>query len=480
MRLRYQALLLLLATFALYALTRSLWLDEWDSVQFALGLNEFNLWKHQPHPPGYPLYIFAGRALTHVGLDPVAALTLLGCLSGAVFVTFWFLIARREFGGPFAWLIALATAFTPAVWMIATKAVTDMPAAAALSITAWLAFRRDQPRHLLWAALAGAAAAGLRPQWLAIVLILLLTALIRARAPARSWARVIAAFLLGNLLWLVPTGLSQANAPPARAGALAYPKQLLHQWRWRLDKPNVYIAADGFSAKRVHQRLNQHIKGFAKNGLGLVGKPIRRTVGLLFLACLILTLRLQRRPGFWLPHLPWALALALMAFCFLPEDRRYYMPLTPLLWMILLSGWSTLPRPCSFAVWLAPAAMLYLGLPLALAGHRQPPPPVQMMDYLRTLQPPEKRGRVYLLLDDSMRHAEWYARDFHLRRARAGELDRTMLRRIRAVYTERADLPLTGDLAGYTLEPVATFTRDPAIYPKHSTVQLFQLRKPAR
>ena len=44
--------------FAIYFASRSPGLDEWDSVQFAMGIREFNLWKHQPHPPGYPLYIF--------------------------------------------------------------------------------------------------------------------------------------------------------------------------------------------------------------------------------------------------------------------------------------------------------------------------------------------------------------------------------------------------------------------------------------
>ena len=28
-----------------------------DSVQFALGVLEFDLAAHQPHPPGYPLYL---------------------------------------------------------------------------------------------------------------------------------------------------------------------------------------------------------------------------------------------------------------------------------------------------------------------------------------------------------------------------------------------------------------------------------------
>ena len=39
---------------------RSLRLDEFDSVNFAMGVRAFNLWDHQPHPLGYPVFIFFG------------------------------------------------------------------------------------------------------------------------------------------------------------------------------------------------------------------------------------------------------------------------------------------------------------------------------------------------------------------------------------------------------------------------------------
>ena len=38
-------------------------LYNWDAVQFALALREFDVAKHQPHPPGYLLYVGLGRLL---------------------------------------------------------------------------------------------------------------------------------------------------------------------------------------------------------------------------------------------------------------------------------------------------------------------------------------------------------------------------------------------------------------------------------
>jgi len=82
-----KAVLIFTAAFAIYFVTRSPGLDEWDSVQFAMGIREFNLWKHQPHPPGYPLYIFlAWLPVRLIGWSPEFSLQFLSCAGGALFV----------------------------------------------------------------------------------------------------------------------------------------------------------------------------------------------------------------------------------------------------------------------------------------------------------------------------------------------------------------------------------------------------------
>ena len=36
-------------------------LEDIDSINFALGLRHFDVADHQPHPPGYPVYIALGK-----------------------------------------------------------------------------------------------------------------------------------------------------------------------------------------------------------------------------------------------------------------------------------------------------------------------------------------------------------------------------------------------------------------------------------
>ena len=39
-------------------------LEDIDTVNFALGVRDFDVATHRPHPPGYPVYIFLGKILT--------------------------------------------------------------------------------------------------------------------------------------------------------------------------------------------------------------------------------------------------------------------------------------------------------------------------------------------------------------------------------------------------------------------------------
>ena len=191
--------------FAIYFASRSPGLDEWDSVQFAMGIREFNLWKHQPHPPGYPLYIFfAWLPVRFFGWSPEFSLHLVNCAGGALFVAAWFCIVRLQFGERFAWLAAGTLAITPVVWMTSVRALTDSLAAGLLSgqLFCSLLFRNEgRTRQLITNALFGAAAAGVRPQLLPVALLILVAPFFQRRAGARIWITGGAIFVAGCLLW---------------------------------------------------------------------------------------------------------------------------------------------------------------------------------------------------------------------------------------------------------------------------------------
>src|SRR3981189_3467627 len=73
-------------------------LAHWDAVNYALGLHDFNVADHQPHPPGSPYYILLARAALAIPGDDNAALILvsLGASAGAVVGVY--VLARLLFG----------------------------------------------------------------------------------------------------------------------------------------------------------------------------------------------------------------------------------------------------------------------------------------------------------------------------------------------------------------------------------------------
>src|SRR5947199_4683257 len=99
-----------------------------------MGVHSFDLWHHQPHPPGYPLFIFFGWLGTrffHIGTE--SSLYCASAFGGALFIAAWFSIIRIQFSERLAWWVASCLLITPVVWMTATKVVTDMLAAGLMS-----------------------------------------------------------------------------------------------------------------------------------------------------------------------------------------------------------------------------------------------------------------------------------------------------------------------------------------------------------
>ena len=59
-------LVLILTTLFTRILFATKYLFEWDSVQLALGIRNFSIINHQPHPPGYFFYVYLGKYLNNI------------------------------------------------------------------------------------------------------------------------------------------------------------------------------------------------------------------------------------------------------------------------------------------------------------------------------------------------------------------------------------------------------------------------------
>jgi hypothetical protein len=478
-----KAALIFLATLLLYFISRSPGLDEFDSVNFALGVRAFNLWDSQPHPPGYPLFILAGwLAKNLLGLDPDTGLHLASSWGGALFIAAWFLIIRMQFNERLGWWTAASLTVTPAVWMTATKVLSDALAMGLLSAeicaAVWFVQRRNLV-VLLSSALFGAAATGTRPQLIPIVALILVIALWQGLAPRKMSIIAASTFLIGCLAWLVPMWMMQARLRPESSPWLVYPRLLWGQWQWRLNRPQTFIGAGDWSPHYLGARFSQHMLGWFGFGFGFIQSPLVLIIGVVLALVGVVTYFVARRDAqdsrFWKFHAPWAFLHIAIIFSCLGGAARYYLIIFPLLLVLFLRGWLQMRAPWNWTAIALPLLLLYILVPNAIENHREESPSIRLVRYLERLYPATKRDQITLLFPFTRRHVEWYAPQFKTFRDIPSPQDLPQaLAAATAVYTDDLNLPLP---AGWRRVPLAVFRRSIIIHTKHHFLTLFLVER---
>jgi hypothetical protein len=185
---------------------RARMLYNWDAVQFALALHEFDIAKHQPHPPGYLLYVGLGRLLNASLSDPTLAYVALAMLfsAGSTFVLYG--LARRLYDRGTAFVAASLLAVSPLFWFYGSVGLTYAGEAFAASVVAWFAYATltGSVRHLYWGALALGLTGGMRQSVLLLLLPLWLGCAALGIRSRRRLATAAGILLASVLAWLLP------------------------------------------------------------------------------------------------------------------------------------------------------------------------------------------------------------------------------------------------------------------------------------
>lgn len=95
---------------------RSEWLSHWDSVNFALALDHYDVRLHQPQPPGYFLYVLLGRGVHLLVPDANAALVWLSLIASALGVVALYHLGAALFDRRVGGVAAALALTSPAVW----------------------------------------------------------------------------------------------------------------------------------------------------------------------------------------------------------------------------------------------------------------------------------------------------------------------------------------------------------------------------
>jgi hypothetical protein len=192
-------------------------LEDIDSINFALGLRQFDVAEHQPHPPGYPVYIALGKTANTIlqGVAPSLgfmrreslALAIWSPIAGAVALIAAFSIFRNLSPPLTAFWAAALLAASPLFWVAGSRPMSDMPGLALALVAQALCLKgASDKRALIVGALVAGVAAGVRVQTACLTLPLLVFAAAQQRREGALWmaTRPVAALAFGGLVWAIP------------------------------------------------------------------------------------------------------------------------------------------------------------------------------------------------------------------------------------------------------------------------------------
>ena len=398
-------------------------LDDVDAINFTLGVRDFDVARHQPHPPGYPVLIaaakiVAGAAQALGGLSgmvpaswtavPVetAALSLLSMIAGACLIVAMQPLARAVSGDVETALAAGVLAIAcPLALVTVSRPLSDAPGlAAALGVQALLAAAFAQQRGwrardvapaelaatgrlIVLAAFAAGLAIGVRTQtaWLTLPLLVLVIADRAGRSAAAAIVGSAVTFTAGVLCWVLPLVI-------ASGGPAAYWQAIASQAGEDLEGVDMLLT----STRPVWRLAMNLLQTFV-----LPWGPLPLAVVVLTLAAIGIVVLLHRdRRGLML--LAGAAAPYAIFHLVWQENvtTRYALPIVPPIALLAAIGLRGLglatPGPGALGRWTARVGAtaiaglaLAAGLPALMAYTREPAPVFRLFTDMRSASRPE-------------------------------------------------------------------------------------------
>jgi len=352
--------------------------EDLDSVNFALGVRDFDVARHQPHPPGYPVFIALGKvgtsalAMAGVSMPDVRGLAMWSAIGAAALVLLLFAFFRTLNGDDDdrrAGIAAVLTVCSPLFWFTGVRPLSDMAGlAAACAALAALGSRRAGPTLLVAGAFMAGLAIGFRSQMALLTLPMVALALVMA---ARYRLVVVAAVVMGAVVWAGPLII-------VSGGPAGYLRALGSQ------------AGEDFSGVAMlwtHRTVQAAASAFLQTFVRPWDSPILAGVMLALAAAGLVSLA-RRSPR----------ALVILSIVFGPYavfhllfqetlTTRYALPLVPAIAYLAASVLAEADVRASIVGMVALAAVsLACAVPATTAFHRLPSPIVGLLSEMRMLQ----------------------------------------------------------------------------------------------
>lgn len=180
-----------------------------DSVRYALALDKYDVTLHQPHPPGYALYILFVKPFYWLIGDANTALVVVSIIFSVLALYTVFYLAKRIYGSKVAWISVILFITGSLVWFhgqVALIYIVDAFFATLFGIYAYDSLKQSKESNLFKASLALAIGGGFRPTLVIFMLPLWLWIILR-RKNVKLFLINSGIILAVTLAWLIPAVL---------------------------------------------------------------------------------------------------------------------------------------------------------------------------------------------------------------------------------------------------------------------------------
>ena len=183
---------------------RSRVLYHWDSVQYALATEHYDISVHQPHTPGYFIYVMLGKLLNTITRDANTSFVILSILASGALVVAVYALAKRMFNEKTALAASLLAMTSPIVWFHGEVALNYILEGFLSTLTAYYCWRTltGEKKTIIAASLLLAFATGIRQTMLMFLLPLWILSLVKV--PSRYRLYAFALLASGILFWFLP------------------------------------------------------------------------------------------------------------------------------------------------------------------------------------------------------------------------------------------------------------------------------------
>ena len=184
----------------------SKFLYEWDSVNYSLAFENYNILQQQPHPPGYLLYVALGKAVNYIFNDPNTSMIFLSVLFSVLSVILVYFMAKDIFSRKVGIISALLIIFNPFIWFygeIASIYIFEAFFSILIAYSSYKLFKGNE-KFIYISALVLGLSGGFRTDILEFMLPLWIFCIWSARIHYTKIAKGMLTFIVAISLWLVP------------------------------------------------------------------------------------------------------------------------------------------------------------------------------------------------------------------------------------------------------------------------------------